>query len=132
MSLTPEQKDKLLLAIERAEGQSECQYYSNDDRSKPMCVVGQLIEIEKPGFGLELRSAANKQGVYLLSDYHPEVEQILFPYGFRLLSELQSLWDNPAIVDDLGDIVHTMSEDEAKTAMFYLVERGLSTLEQEV
>lgn len=118
--LTQELKDKLLLAIERAEEPGACKYFDSD--GKPLCVVGQLIAIEQPDF--VIRSNYNTQGVPILSDAHPKLRSIFSQYGMMLLNDIQNIWDAPQERDEYDEVIYTRSEAELKKLMIQKVEEA--------
>lgn len=121
MSLTPEQKAELRLAIEKAEGPGRCSYV-NADKTGPQCVIGQLLALR----GVDTQTLCTIKGTIggllnykddLEDPWHTttgsvEVQAALAGFDVGLLRELQNEWDCSRL----------SSEDAARQRMLALVE----------
>ena len=90
MALTVEQREKLMKAIDLAEGPGECTYVRD---GRPCCVVAQLGAME--GIPLDTMAEWDRGGtrVGLILYAEKPGAQELRPYGRELLGAIQELWD---------------------------------------
>ena len=88
--ITPEQRERLFRAIERAEGPGECSYLAG-------CVVAQLAAQERTKTALvalvKERPTRDSDTVGVLLDHHPLPLARLRGYPRSLLVALQVDWD---------------------------------------
>jgi hypothetical protein len=115
-TLTKQQRDNLLLAIDRAEGFGACTYVKD---GKPLCVIAQLAAIE--GVPVELMCMWGNQSVYGIA--LPPALQAYDGFGFgaaSFLRKVQRCWDLlPALNDPDFDIA-----ERRKQKMRDLVEQA--------
>jgi hypothetical protein len=110
MSLTPEQKEKCLKAVELAKFPGACRYVAEDGVT-PLCVIAQLGVLE--GVSLDAMTIWGRKAIWDVFAFGREGHEVLASYDERFLTKLQKLWD-------------TCDADEAdvvKRTMRHLVEQ---------